>query len=1815
MRPDNCPLLGPILKALLERILQSNLYLRSVAYTQLETLARVRQTTLPDLFRPFSAAFSVFLTQCWEVQPAAADRAMRLLGQPLAQFLTQHLDHILPELFAMTRDTTLMAVAQVLQQDLPVLCINHAHTILSHLFLLPSDRVPPAMRLFLTVATRDSHNITLTNIIRSCSLQLVIRLTDGLGDSDNAQRARAANALRMVLEKLDDKGGPPTPTATDTNPLASLLLNKYFLGILTHMNELLSAPSSMVPSTGSHSPGHKARDTVTSNRKCRTLRSLIELIKLVGPAIQQVASHINATLRATLVDVDLRDATLEAWHALILSLKKAHLAPHLNHLLATFGTVYPHCTPRQCTLIHKTLDYLLLDSQTALAAQGGRFCLLPTQEEAFVPYNLVIWSARGSLSIPEHLQLLNTIMADENQQVAELAVAELRELLLKYPADVHRLVVAERIDPSVVHTIQSLLRLCTRINGAGRGAARCSAECLGLLGAIDPTRLTAIRADPTSEFTAEVRSSTDRPPGYDLATADNRFDFMCYFLETYLVHGFRSAKTPQEQGYFAYAIQELLKECRFTPQTVVRAPDERDQILYRRWMMFPEPVRDTLQTLLDTKYSIHPAPAPDVRRPIFPEQTDHRIWLKKWVLDLIAQIPIASIRDIFGVCRNVIRYEDDNQVALFVLPYLLLLTLSNGREKSVQNAVEEVQTILASTRKDSGTGNYPQLCAQTLFHVIDQFNLWAIQEQQQVRKPSGDLPPHPTTGLSNRAPISPVSAAQARLQIIPQPTLASAAMACGVGARAIQHLENAYYQLESSGDKQGGVEFLRMLLQVYSQMNDSDGTEGVSTLLPHVTTDDQIVLFESTGRWISAQACYELKLKQKSDSKDTQLGFARCLKNMGHLESLLTHIRGLLAEHEDWQTELQPLAAEAAWRLGKWDALEDLLPDSAQPKTKAISRYSFEVALGRLLLSLRHADRAGFQNLLDETREWVLTDLAVASKESYLRSYPEILRLHMLRELEAAAGIQPLVLEPSPTEHTTDPTTAMETLFQDWERRLDVTMPLFPIREPILSLRRVITRIVRNRTSVSEEYARMWLLTAKNARKDGYLQTAFSALLSASEVDENQVSIERAKWYWASQQSRLAFRELQQAIERHTQHLTLPPKSPTTNPGQPEGTTPDSAADKFIIAKSNLLLAKWLVATSGSSSSTIIAKFDEIVRLQPRWEKAFVSTGRYYNKFLSIIKQRDQLPGSGGSDQSVSVHPEVVIYLICRNYSKALTFGSKYIYQTMPRLLTVWLNFGAEVDAAKKTASPAAEERLRFLSRINNTIQSMAKRQPTYQFLTAFPQIVSWILHPNDQVFAILENIIISVLIVFPHQALWAMIAVAQSTVSKRANRCFAIFAKVKSDPTAMYKRLRVGELIEEATHFTNALTDLCNHPVPAKVTTLSFNKEFRRLMRMTPLNLLVPLQSSLTVTLPTSSQTLMTHNPFPGTLPAISGFQDTIEVLHSLQKPKKLTILGSDGQSYTFLCKPKDDLRKDARTMEFNTMINKLLLKDTESRRRQLHIRTYAVIPLSEDCGLIEWVPHTTGFRHIIMNNYRRRNCMVPMARIRTLLERTDPAPAEVFEKQILPLFPPVFHEWFLARFPDPSEWLVSRQHYIRTTAVMSMVGFILGLGDRHGENILFDETNGDCVHVDFSCLFEKGLTLEKPERVPFRLTHNMVRAMGVTGYEGPFRRTCEVTMTLLRAHRDSLMCVLETFLLDPLCEWSRPTVAAAGRSAQRVAAVEAQNRLAVINLSKIKRKLDGWLRNSIPISVEGQVDHLISQATSSAELFHMYIGWAAYL
>ena len=58
-------------------------------------------------------------------------------------------------------------------------------------------------------------------------------------------------------------------------------------------------------------------------------------------------------------------------------------------------------------------------------------------------------------------------------------------------------------------------------------------------------------------------------------------------------------------------------------------------------------------------------------------------------------------------------------------------------------------------------------------------------------------------------------------------------------------------------------------------------------------------------------------------------------------------------------------------------------------------------------------------------------------------------------------------------------------------------------------------------------------------------------------------------------------------------------------------------------------------------------------------------------------------------------------------------------------------------------------------------------------------------------------------------------------------------------------------------------------------------------------------------------------------------------------------------------------------------------------------------------------------------------------------------------------------------------------------------------------------------------------------PEKIPFRLTRMLTHAMEVSGIEGSFRNTCEISMKVLRENKESLMAVLEAFVYDPLINW----------------------------------------------------------------------------
>jgi hypothetical protein len=176
-------------------------------------------------------------------------------------------------------------------------------------------------------------------------------------------------------------------------------------------------------------------------------------------------------------------------------------------------------------------------------------------------------------------------------------------------------------------------------------------------------------------------------------------------------------------------------------------------------------------------------------------------------------------------------------------------------------------------------------------------------------------------------------------------------------------------------------------------------------------------------------------------------------------------------------------------------------------------------------------------------------------------------------------------------------------------------------------------------------------------------------------------------------------------------------------------------------------------------------------------------------------------------------------------------------------------------------------------------------------------------------------------------------------------------------------------------------------------------------------------------------------------------------------------------------------------------------------------------------------------GFMCRIMLNIEQRLMlkMAPDYQLLTLIQKV-----EVFEYALSMTTGQDLCKVLWLKSPSAEVWLDRRSTYTRSLAVMSMVGYILGLGDRHPCNLMLDRNSGKIIHIDFGDCFEVAMHRDKyPEKVPFRLTRMLVNAMEVSGIEGTFRSTCESVMRVLRKNQNSVMAVLEAFVYDPLINW----------------------------------------------------------------------------
>ncbi|KAH2824925.1 hypothetical protein KXW76_003688 [Aspergillus fumigatus] len=1654
-----------ILLRLLEYLGHPNPFICAVAYAELSKLAQRLSVTPAGLFRPFWRTLSITVVKNFQSRPHMAEQLCDLLGMNVDDFLRLTEVHILPYLvLTRKRDVITRVGAAYKHIKTPFDICSEKNNLAAILaFLMSQPWSDPEGMIMSVLSDIDSAFGGRT----LAELALVIREV-------RKAHGHFHRALHLLAALVPRKS---TATSKKANLLCHFI-EEHVLGIITQFAHAIN--------------DFQIRQPLIEKR--RNILAIGEMIKVARGHISSALPQICACLRSALSIEELSDHAFSAWSVLVSSLHEEELEPLIDQ---TFSIVirYWDAFNYQSKKTAEELIGYILRSHSGLVHTN--FSTIPSLASipALSALESEISKMKEKMDVRSQLSAFGRRCQSENAAVVEQALRELLPCLSRHEEFLHESVLSEQPDPVVAQLTRSLLDCCVKFNAGSDSITLLSAQCLGLVGCLDPNRVDPVK----DKKDILVLSNFDR--------MEETFDFVLFFLQHVLVQAFLSASNTRAQGFLAYAMQNLLRLCNLDSAVTQRSRDVQADEKYRRWSELPETVRNTLTPFLTSKYTVTVgAIRSRCKFPIFSTELTHGDWLRSFVQDLLQRGSGDNAQLIFSVCSRIVKGQDIS-IASFLLPFAVLNRIVGGTQEERLDLQSELTTILSHPLPEASNRVHEAiiLCSQSVFEILDYLSRW-LQGKKKLLHGLKNHASH--TGRSHKDShqdslsetySSQVKAVETFLGSIPPEVISKRAVECKSFSRALFHWEQYIRRFKSQSDKNDhtSTELLYQHLQViYSQIDEPDGIEGISSHLHVLNIDQQVLQHRKAGRWVTAQSWYELQVEKEPDNIDAQWNLLTCLRESGQQDAIIARVDTLNSAGST--SRFLPFAVEASWITGNWDKLRSYLQMRSPENTG-----DFNIGVGSALCALRLGNKTEFRNIIHDLQLSVAKSLTVNSVTSLQSCHDSILKLHALTEME-------LISDCEGTENS-----SLTSIHDVLNRRLDVLGGYIADKQYLLGLRRATMELTHG--FMESDIAGSWLTSARLSRKGNYTNQAYHSMLRAARLKDRSATIEHARLLWKDGHHRKAIQTLEGAIAANEF------ASDTSS----SGGLKNEKQQNLIAARAHLLLAKW-TDRAGQTQSDVIVQ---------RWEKAHYYLGKHYDKILESEKAKPL-----GKEAQIYLSGEAS-KLVIDNYLRSLAHGNKYVFQSLPRILTLWI-----------------------VAKVANA---------------------------------------------FPQQGLWTVLAVVKSSSKDRASRGINCLHKIteanKKSRTEFPLDMR--GMINQGQKFTEEMLKLCTARVEEKASRIHLARHLGFSHKVAPCRLVVPFQAMLTPSLPASHETeyLKGFRAFPRDPTTIDAVLDDAQVLSSLQKPRKISIRGSDGKIYNVLCKPKDDLRKDQRLMEFNNTINRFLKKDVESSKRRMYIKTYAVTPLNEECGLIEWVDNLRTLREIIIKLLKERGIMPNYNEIRHYLNEacSEASKLHLFTTKVLMKFPPVLHEWFVEMFPETGAWFAARLRYTRSCAVMSMVGYVLGLGDRHGENILFEEGTGGVIHVDFNCLFDKGLTFEKPELVPFRLTQNMIDAFGAYGYNGPFRRTCEISLRLLRQNEDALMTVLETFLHDPTTDFIGKKRRTHANVPETPAGV----------LENVRNKLRGLLPGeSVPLSVDGHVDELITQATDKRNLAAMYIGWCAF-
>ncbi|XP_006899108.1 PREDICTED: serine-protein kinase ATM [Elephantulus edwardii] len=1073
----------------------------------------------------------------------------------------------------------------------------------------------------------------------------------------------------------------------------------------------------------------------------------------------------------------------------------------------------------------------------------------------------------------------------------------------------------------------------------------------------------------------------------------------------------------------------------------------------------------------------------------------------------------------------------------------------------------------------------------------------------------------------------------------------------------------AISSLSEKSKEETGISLQDLLLEIYRSIGEPDSLYGCGggKMLQPLT---RIRTYEHEAMWSKALVTYDLEAAITSSTR--QAGIIQALQNLGLCHVLSTYLKGLDHENKEWCAELQELHYQAAWRNMQWDQCNYV--------NKGMDGISYHESLYNALQSLRDREFSAFYESLRYARVKEVEELCKGSLESVYSLYPTLGRLQAIGELENIGELF--------SRSITDK--QLSEVYSKWWKHSQLLKDSdFSFQEPIMALRTVILEILLEKEMENSQRECFKDILTKHLIELSVLARTFRntqlperAIFHIKQYNSashgvSEWQLEEAQVFWAKKEQSLALNILKQMIKKLDASCT------ENEPNQ-----------NLLYTECLRVCGNWLAETCLENPAVIMQTYlEKAVEVAGTYDggnndelrngkmKAFLSLARFsdtqyqrienymksseFENKQALLKRAKEEVGLLREHKiqtnryTVKVQRELELdecalralkedrkRFLCKaveNYINCLLSGEEHDMWVF-RLCSLWLENAG-------------------VSEVNGMMKKVGMKIPSYKFLPLMYQLAARMgtkmMGGGLGFHEVLNNLISRTSMDHPHHTLFIILALANANKDEflikpeeaRRGRITKNSPKQSSqldeDRTEAANKI-IRTIKSRRPQMVRNVEALCDAYILLANMDASQWKTQRKGINIPTDQPITKLKNLEDVVVPTMEIKVDPTGEY-GNLVTIQSFKAEFRLAGGLNLPKIIDCVGSDGKERRQLVKGRDDLRQDAVMQQVFQMCNTLLQRNTETRKRKLTICTYKVVPLSQRSGVLEWCTGTVPIGEFLVNHevgahrrYRPKDFNANQC-----LKKMMDVQKKSFEEKyntfmdVCQNFQPVFRYFCMEKFLDPAVWFEKRLAYTRSVATSSIVGYILGLGDRHVQNILINEESAKLVHIDLGVAFEQGKILPTPETVPFRLTRDIVDGMGITGVEGVFRRCCEKTMEVMRNSQETLLTIVEVLLYDPLFDWTmnplkalylqqRPEDETELNSSLNADDQECKRNLSDIDqsfnkvaervLMRLQEKLKGVEEGTV-LSVGGQVNLLIQQAMDPKNLSRLFPGWKAWV